>query len=455
VLEGKVFRLTDSLTNLDTIGIHVQPIVCLTVDNSGRIYTGLPGAGVLASDNAGLNWDLKNMGIAATNVSAIYGSNNVGGVIRVVTNEGQAHESTDKGNTWKDETHNLGYTFANGKNSLAVSGITKTWFFATAYGTYRKLNNDDDWEPTGFTFNGVKADDMGNYYGWAARNLFKSTDDAVTFNLLTTAPFNIDNIVFNKDNDILASIQFNLGNGIYKYENNNWSEYNNGLTNLNVTSLNKLNVTLSASYCTRAITCGTTNGKFFALDEDTDVWNEFSVGLQSTFKIKYIGGYYDQNQKYYTDVIDGGVHRLKEDNCNFSNVDFPAGYELTTGLYWQDPQEAIGFYGTTGGGILRRSLLVDVKEQNNEIPTVFNLEQNYPNPFNPSTTIRFAIPKESFTRLETYNALGEKVSTLVSENLSSGTYEYEWNVEGLPSGIYFYKLSTDNFSEMKKMILLR
>jgi hypothetical protein len=85
----------------------------------------------------------------------------------------------------------------------------------------------------------------------------------------------------------------------------------------------------------------------------------------------------------------------------------------------------------------------------------FSLYQNYPNPFNPSTTMKFSIPKESFTKLEIFNALGEKVSTLVSENLSAGTYEYEWNAEGLPSGIYFYRLSAENFVQTKKLLLIK
>jgi uncharacterized delta-60 repeat protein len=95
-----------------------------------------------------------------------------------------------------------------------------------------------------------------------------------------------------------------------------------------------------------------------------------------------------------------------------------------------------------------------------EIPEEFVLQQNYPNPFNPSTTIQFSIPEQSFVKLEAFNALGEKVSTLVSKELNVGSYEVEFNShsgEGrnLPSGIYFYKLSTNNFSEIKKMILLK
>lgn len=98
-------------------------------------------------------------------------------------------------------------------------------------------------------------------------------------------------------------------------------------------------------------------------------------------------------------------------------------------------------------------LITDINEKD-KLPSDIHLGQNYPNPFNPSTKIQFALPKESFTRLEIFNALGEKVSTLVSETLSAGTYDYEWNAGSLSSGIYFYRLKTEKFSEIKKMILL-
>ena len=90
-----------------------------------------------------------------------------------------------------------------------------------------------------------------------------------------------------------------------------------------------------------------------------------------------------------------------------------------------------------------------------EIPEEDSLMQNYPNPFNPSTTIRFSTPAASYVTLEVLNARGEKVAVLVSEELSAGTYNYEWKAKDLTSGIYFYRLSTESFSESKKMILLK
>ncbi len=96
-----------------------------------------------------------------------------------------------------------------------------------------------------------------------------------------------------------------------------------------------------------------------------------------------------------------------------------------------------------------------VDENNNIIPSEYSLEQNFPNPFNPSTTIQFSIPEQSFVTLEIFNALGEKITTLVSKELNAGNHKYDWIVENIPSGIYLYKLKTPSFSESKKMTLLK
>ena len=92
----------------------------------------------------------------------------------------------------------------------------------------------------------------------------------------------------------------------------------------------------------------------------------------------------------------------------------------------------------------------------------FKLEQNYPNPFNPRTNIGFRIAEFGFISLKVYDVLGNLVATLVNEELSAGDYEVEFPVSGhsgearnLPSGIYYYKLDADDFSETKKMLLIK
>ncbi len=85
----------------------------------------------------------------------------------------------------------------------------------------------------------------------------------------------------------------------------------------------------------------------------------------------------------------------------------------------------------------------------------FKLFQNYPNPFNPSTTIRYSIPASEFVTLKVYDVLGNEVATLVNEEKPAGSYETEFNAVGLSSGIYFYQLQAGNFTQTKKLILMK
>jgi hypothetical protein len=90
-----------------------------------------------------------------------------------------------------------------------------------------------------------------------------------------------------------------------------------------------------------------------------------------------------------------------------------------------------------------------------QLPFEYALDQNYPNPFNPVTTIQFSLEKTARTTLEIYNVLGQKVATLVNGELNAGAYRYQWNGSGMASGIYFYRLRSDNFVATKKMLLVK
>ena len=92
-------------------------------------------------------------------------------------------------------------------------------------------------------------------------------------------------------------------------------------------------------------------------------------------------------------------------------------------------------------------------EQNR--PLTFLLNQNYPNPFNPSTTISFTIPADGQVNLILYNVIGQKIRSLINDYRKAGSYEIKFSANELCNGTYFYKLSAGNFSEVKKMILLK
>lgn len=95
-----------------------------------------------------------------------------------------------------------------------------------------------------------------------------------------------------------------------------------------------------------------------------------------------------------------------------------------------------------------------------DLPIDFMLSQNYPNPFNPSTTISFSLPYRTEVKIEIYNLIGQKIATVADQYYEAGSYNITWNGrnrmgEQLPSGIYLYRLSTPDFSDCKKMVLLK
>lgn len=115
--------------------------------------------------------------------------------------------------------------------------------------------------------------------------------------------------------------------------------------------------------------------------------------------------------------------------------------------------------------IIKYSQLVGIININGNVPKIFSLSQNYPNPFNPSTKISFSIPllrgvdgaagRGVFTMLVVYNIQGKEITTLVNLQLQPGIYEVDWNASEYPSGVYFYKLESGDYSETKRMVLIK
>ncbi|HQY21927.1 MAG TPA: T9SS type A sorting domain-containing protein, partial [Ignavibacteria bacterium] len=146
-------------------------------------------------------------------------------------------------------------------------------------------------------------------------------------------------------------------------------------------------------------------------------------------------------------TTDGGGTWVQMQGSFFNNGYFRSIYAYSDLIVW-----AVGngkFLFTETGG------LVNIEHLSAKIPGDFVLYQNYPNPFNPKTKIKFDVKNISHVNLEVFDMLGRKVSTLINERLQTGTYEAEFEIPDQNSGVYFYKLSAENFSKTMKMILLK
>ena len=140
-----------------------------------------------------------------------------------------------------------------------------------------------------------------------------------------------------------------------------------------------------------------------------------------------------------------GLSGLGTQNSSLISIDTTNGAGSTIG--------ATGLQGINGLAISPE--VVGIEPISSVIPDKYELYQNYPNPFNPNTNIKFDLPKGSNVKLTVYNSLGQKVAELFNGELSAGTYRYSWGASNFASGIYFYRLETDEFVQTKKLVLLK
>jgi hypothetical protein len=100
-------------------------------------------------------------------------------------------------------------------------------------------------------------------------------------------------------------------------------------------------------------------------------------------------------------------------------------------------------------------IVTDILISEEVLPVEFAMQQNYPNPFNPNTVINYQLPMISDVELSVYNLLGQKVATLVNDKKQAGYHQVEWNASGFASGIFYYRIQTGEFQDVKKMILIK
>ncbi|MBN1634683.1 MAG: T9SS type A sorting domain-containing protein [Ignavibacteria bacterium] len=123
-------------------------------------------------------------------------------------------------------------------------------------------------------------------------------------------------------------------------------------------------------------------------------------------------------------------------------------------LYATVDKGYLGRWNWIPGKRITVKLATGIRKENG-IVTAYSLKQNYPNPFNPVTKIGFSVPQNEFVTIRIYDIQGREVSDLVNASLPAGNYSVEWNANGFPSGIYYYRIEAGEFIQTRSMILLR
>ena len=217
-----------------------------------------------------------------------------------------------------------------------------------------------------------------------------------------------------------------VGSNRYIYVN--WSD--NGDTAHNITINGPM--TLTANYRVQyKITINSTPGNTFGGNDYYDSASTRQIGVLSR-NIFYNGQWY---QFRGWTGIGNGSYTSPDSTGNDTAVTVTLPNPITQIARWGAP--------------------IGIKPISTEIPTVFNVYQNYPNPFNPKTLINFDIPKTADVKISIYDLLGREVAVVFNRNLEPGKYSYDFAAENYASGVYFYRITAGEFSDIKKMLIVK
>jgi photosystem II stability/assembly factor-like uncharacterized protein len=415
--------------------------------NSNYLFAGFPN-GISRYYIKNDDWRLKNTGLSVMNISGLavlyddlYASNSGAGI----------YYSNDNGESWTDYNAGLLNLYVNGfsidKNKCIVYAYTNGGIFYTAPGVqkwtplnsgladmhiismtisgknlyagcyssglYRSTNGGNSWFFSGLSGrvnslaigNGVIYAGIRNTHGKPWGILYKSTDAGITWSdTMSGIPLKPIRALIASGNDVYAG----LDNGVYRSTDrgNNWVKIISGISDTVITSL---------CFNNNYIVAGTLSGQVYISQNKGNNWK----------------------------LMNSGLLKNKNINCMVSNDNYI-------------------FSGMEGNSVWRYSFTDNsdfVNSDNKDDKSGFVLGQNSPNPFNPVTKISISIPNNycGIVTLNIYDVTGKEVSALVKNvmNGNNGVMDVTFDGTKLSSGVYFYKLTAGNFSDIKKMILIK
>ena len=347
---------------------------------------------------------------------------------------------TNNGTNWDYSTNGMTDTKIL---SLTING---NYVFAgsEAGGVYRSSDIGVSWTPvnnglTSFEIHTICAN-AGSVYAGTNTGVYMTSDNGANWTKISfPAVGNIIYAVTAYNNKIIATSAY----GVFKTTDGgaNWSNISSGIA--------------SSIYClanfNNTVYAGSSNNGVYKTTNDGLNWTLLSSGLPGGKAIRTV---FCENEKIYAAVYSsGGIYYLPTAGSTW----IPANDGLTQLTCYTVIVYKNYVYAGTYSGIFKRpkSELSSIKEIDKQIPNEYRLYNNYPNPFNPRTVIRCQLPVVSNVILKVYDIQGREVQTLVSERLQAGTYEVMFDGSMLNSGVYFYKLETENHISTKKMILIK
>jgi hypothetical protein len=357
---------------------------------------------VYCSLDTGATWSRTGGYVPGSTMAMCFNSK---GDIFVGNSSSGIFRSTDNGVSWKT----LNQVGSMSTLSLVINRAGQIFAGDDGGVIYRSTDSDTVWTNLG-TFGGmvmsIAIDSTGIisaavHHDSRPSRVVQSVDNGYTWTQLG-ADFGVDyvsSLALSSGGDIFLATG-SLGVLRYGQNNQNWTQANSGITHTFITSLLASGTILFAGY-EQGVYLSPNNG---------ENWYDASDGIEG----------------------------------NYVNSFAVCGTSI--------------FAGTREAGVWMRkisNMITTVNAGSHEFVKAFSLGLNYPNPFNPSTTISFSLPSRSFVTLKIFDVMGRDVATIASEEFPSGSYSRTWNAKGVPSGVYFYRLQADAYSETKRLVLLR
>ncbi|MDZ4711161.1 MAG: T9SS type A sorting domain-containing protein [bacterium] len=206
-----------------------------------------------------------------------------------------------------------------------------------------------------------------------------------------------------------------------------------------------------------------TVGKDINIDSLVANWNsDFMLSYLAIMPV-YYGGYAENSLELIeaTDSLNGNILSLLTDvDESYANMDSTTNITLKfKNTFGDTPPGFVREYVLITNGRYENerendNQLLNQTQNNNNIPMEYKLYQNYPNPFNPNTTIKFDLPRESMVTLKIYNVLGKEIYSL-KELKQAGFHKFDFDGNNFSSGVYFYRLESSDFTQTKRMVLIK
>ncbi|MBK9097326.1 MAG: T9SS type A sorting domain-containing protein [bacterium] len=453
------FRSTDNGTSWINIGTDIRLDTMMTtqifIKPSGEILISTLdhklNGGIFHSTDNGITW--SNLGYTGASTSIALNSQEH---MYISTFNNSVHRSTNIGNSWVRFGNEQGLTDPN-TTSIIINSNDHIFVGTISSGVFRSTNNGDNWiqinqgiDSSSYHVLSLAVNSSGHIFaGTSGGGVYRSTnngDNWVPINQgLAGEGKYIRSILINPNSIIFAG----TAAGVFRSTDNgdNWTQLILGLTNSDVYSLSGN----SDGY----IFAGTANGVFRSI-------NPLPVEL-SSFTLKQMTDKIQLNWVTKTEVNNYGFEILRfaqNDKLGWNKIGFVQGNGNSNSpkyYSFDDKNLRSGKYSyrlkqIDTDGQYEYSKVIEV---NLDSPMKYELSQNYPNPFNPVTTIQFSIPEAAEVNLSVYNILGEEVAVLINELKEAGIYTVNFNATELNSGLYVYKLSAGNYSETKKLMVIK